>query len=136
MFSWCHRIHQQSSCLCIQHQTALLISNELNSSYQHSVAPVTSIYFQLLLIRMPNINNCSVILCPVTRNSHPNISIFGLPTRKSDAEWAKNLLAVVTKRRERNDAFNDEIAKNKVGICELHFDSIYIFNNGNNLFLF
>ena len=68
--------------------------------------------------------NCSIYVCPTSRR-HKDISIFSLPTvvdgNEVTAKWRSELLRVVTKDREIDANFRQQIEKNKIYICEKHF---------------
>ena len=70
---------------------------------------------------MPGVN-CSVLGCGSCRRSK-GIGIFKLPVAKDEAhrKWRNDWLGVVTKAREIDQDFREQIKNDKVHACEKHF---------------
>ena len=70
--------------------------------------------------------NCCIPLCGTSR--HKGIGIFGIivATEQKSTEWRENLLGEIKKTREVDKAFREQILKNSVKICEMHFKPEYI----------
>ena len=66
--------------------------------------------------------NCCIPLCGTSRR-HKRIGIFGIiaATDQKITEWRKNLLGEIKKTREVDKVFHEQILKNSVKICEMHF---------------
>ena len=67
--------------------------------------------------------NCCIPLCGTSRR-HKGIGIFGIiaATDKKSTEWRENLLGEIKKTREVDKAFREQILKNSLKICEMHFE--------------
>lgn len=70
---------------------------------------------------MPGVN-CSVLGCGSCRRSK-GIGIFKLPVAKDEAhrKWRNDWLGEVTKTREIDQDFREQIKNDKVHVCEKHF---------------
>ena len=70
---------------------------------------------------MPGVN-CSVLGCGSCRRSK-GIGIFKLPVAKDEAhrKWRNDWLGEVTKAREIDQDFREQIKNDKVHACEKHF---------------
>ena len=70
---------------------------------------------------MPGVN-CSVLGCGSCRRSK-GIGIFKLPVAKDEAhrKWRSDWLGEVTKTREIDQDFREQIKNDKVHVCEKHF---------------
>ena len=70
---------------------------------------------------MPGVN-CSVLGCASCRRSK-GIGIFKLPVAKDEAhrKWRNDWLEEVTKTREIDQDFREQIKNDKVHVCEKHF---------------
>ena len=70
---------------------------------------------------MPGVN-CSVLGCGSCRRSR-GIGIFKLPVAKDEAhrKWRNDWLGEVTKAREIDQDFREQIKNDRVHACEKHF---------------
>ena len=66
--------------------------------------------------------DCCIVNCGTSRY-HKDISLFKIPTPKDDAniKWRREMMNVITRDREHDASFTEQIDKDKLHICERHF---------------
>ena len=67
--------------------------------------------------------NCAVFGCGTCRNQK-DLAIFKVPTAKDEVtrKWRSEMLSIITRDREMDAKFKRLIEKDKVYICERHFE--------------
>uniref|UniRef100_A0A7M5WX04 THAP-type domain-containing protein n=1 Tax=Clytia hemisphaerica TaxID=252671 RepID=A0A7M5WX04_9CNID len=68
---------------------------------------------------------CSIVGCTTNRNTHKDLSIFRLPSLKTEnprrLSWRKEWLHIILKDRVLDNKLQKQIDKNNVYVCEKHF---------------
>ena len=72
--------------------------------------------------------NCAIFGCGTCRNQK-EFSLFKLPTPKDEEykQWREEMIRVITKDRVPDAAFKERLLKDKVFICEKHFEDSQIY---------
>lgn len=82
--------------------------------------------------------NCAIFGCTTSRRKkYQGLSIFKLPVAKDQesSKWRSEILNIITKDRVVDPDFQEQIMKNNVYICELHFspEQMYIYQHKKSL---
>ena len=69
--------------------------------------------------------NCCVVGCGTNRR-HKGVGLFKLPSKKLYSDLRDKWLQVITKYREKDKYFKEQIENDTVHVCELHFSPVDI----------